>query len=169
VSNAEVKSRRSSPDCLSYTARILKLCILFCSLAALLGAQEPVRYSLRFPNAVHHEAEVKAIFTGVKQPVLEVVMSRSSTGRYALHEFAKNVYHLKVTDGEGHPLQVTRPTPYQWNVSGHKGTVIIEYTLYGDRADGTYDGIDATHAHLNTPATLVWAHGLEKSPALLKF
>ena len=60
-------------------------------------------------------------------------------------------------------------TPYQWNISGHKGTVVVEYTLFGDGADGTYSGIDPTHAHLNLPATLVWARGFEKTPVSLKF
>jgi hypothetical protein len=32
-------------------------------------AQEPVRYVVSFPNAAHHEAEVRATFTGVRQPV----------------------------------------------------------------------------------------------------
>ncbi len=131
-------------------------------------AQDSVRYDLSFPNAAHHEAEVRATFSGVRQPVLEVMMSRSSPGRYALHEFAKNVYNFRASDGEAHPLQVVRPNPYQWNVSGHHGTVVVEYTVYGDRADGTYDGIDLTHAHLNMPATLVWAHGFEKAPVSLK-
>jgi len=131
-------------------------------------AQEPVRYELRFPNAVHHEAEVRATFTGVKTPTLEVIMSRSSTGRYALHEFAKNVYRFRAMDEEGKGLKVVQATPYQWNVSGHKGTVVVEYTLYGDHADGTYAGIDLTHAHLNTPASLAWAHGFEKSGASVK-
>jgi predicted metalloprotease with PDZ domain len=141
-----------------------------CLLAALpVLAQEPVRYELRFPNAAHHEAEIRATFSGVRQPTLEVMMSRSSPGRYALHEFAKNVYNLRASDGQGHALTVTRPTPYQWNVTGHKGTVVVEYTLFGDRADGTYSGIDPTHAHLNMPATLVWAHGFEKTPVSLKF
>ncbi len=128
-----------------------------------------MRYELRFPNAVHHEGEVRATFSGVRSPTLEVMMSRSSPGRYALHEFAKNVYNVKATDGQGHALNVTQPNPYQWNVSGHSGSVVFEYTIYGDRADGTYNGIDATHAHLNLPAALVWAHGFEKAPAAVKF
>ena len=143
---------------------------IWLSLLALpLFAQQSVHYELHFPNAAHHEAEVRAQFSGIRQPVLEVVMSRSSPGRYALHEFAKNVYRFRATDAEGHALAVTRPNPYQWNVSGHKGTVIVEYTLYGDRADGTYSAIDLTHAHLNLPATLAWAHGFEKSPSTVKF
>ncbi|MGO9896250.1 MAG: M61 family metallopeptidase [Bryobacteraceae bacterium] len=143
------------------------ICLAVFLLPAL--AQEPVRYQLRFPNAVHHEAEIRATFSPVRQPVLEVLMSRSSPGRYALAEFAKNVYNFTATDGQGHALAVSQPSPYQWNVSGHKGTVVVEYTLFGDRADGTYAGIDSTHAHLNPPAALVWARGFEKVPVALRF
>jgi predicted metalloprotease with PDZ domain len=91
-------------------------------------------------------------------------MSRSSPGRYALHEFAKNIYNVRATDGAAKRLNVTRPNPYQWNVQTSGGTVVIDYTLFGDRADGTYDAIDSSHAHLNPPATFVWARGFEKVP-----
>jgi predicted metalloprotease with PDZ domain len=128
-----------------------------------------VEYHVSFPNAVHHEAEISATFSGVTEPVLEVVMSRSSPGRYALHEFAKNVYRLSAQDPAGNPLPITRPNPYGWNISDHHGTVIVHYTLFGDHADGTYAGIDETHAHLNLPATLVWAHGFENALATLTF
>ncbi|MEJ7664157.1 MAG: hypothetical protein WKG07_33830, partial [Hymenobacter sp.] len=42
-------------------------------------------------------------------------------------------------------------------------------TLYGDRSDGTYAGIDQQHAHLNMPATLCYALGLESRPAEVQF
>ena len=149
--------------------RLLKLAFSFAFLVARGAAQETlVRYELRFPNAVHHEAEVRATFSGVRGRVLEVVMSRSSPGRYALHEFAKNVYNVSATDGAGKSLHVTRPTPYQWNVEASGSTVVIDYTLYGDRADGTYDAIDPSHAHLNPPATFAWARGFEKNPVSVK-
>lgn len=132
-------------------------------------AQESVRYELRFPNSAHHEAEVTATFSGVQQPVLEVVMSRSSPGRYALHEFAKNVYRLRAFDAVGHQLHITRENPSQWNIAGAGKTVTVTYTLYGDHTDGTYDDIDETHAHLNMPATLIWAHGFEHAKFNLHF
>jgi predicted metalloprotease with PDZ domain len=134
-----------------------------------LFAAANVEYRLSFPNAVHHEAEISAEFSGISQPTLEVMMSRSSPGRYALHEFAKNIYHFTATDAAGHPLAVSRPNPYGWTVSGVTGRVIVHYTLFGDHADGTYAGIDETHAHLNLPAALVWAHGFENAPASLTF
>ena len=69
-----------------------------------------------------------------------------------------------------HPLPLNRPDPYGWDVTpGADGTVIFSYTLYGDRTDGTYVGIDQQHAHLNMPATLCYATGLEGRPAEMKF
>ncbi len=149
--------------------QLLILLAVLCLTGIQLAAQ-PVEYEIRFPNAVHHEAEVTAVFTGVELPVLELRMSRTSPGRYALHEFAKNVYAVRITDGSGKELAVERPNPHQWNVvTGHDGTVRVTYTLFGDRADGTYTGIDESHAHLNMPATFLWARGMESRPVQMRF
>ena len=86
-----------------------------------------ISYEISFPNIVHHEAEVRAVFTSVPPGTLHARMARSSTGRYALHEFAKNVYSLKAVDSKGRELQVARPDPYGWDVAGHDGTVSITY------------------------------------------
>lgn len=128
-----------------------------------------VRYSVGFPNAAHHEARIEARFPDLTADTLSVRMSRSSPGRYSLHEFVKNVYRLEAFDGEGRPLPVRRPDPFGWDIGGHDGTVVVRYTLYADRADGTYAGIDLTHAHLNMPATFIWARGLESRPIVVSF
>ena len=77
-------------------------------------------------------------FTNVPAAPLEVRMSRSSPGRYAVHEFAKNVYDVHAFDGAGKALATARPNPYQWDVTGHDGTVRVTYKVYGDLVDGTY-------------------------------
>ncbi|MFQ5746737.1 MAG: M61 family metallopeptidase [Gemmatimonadota bacterium] len=132
------------------------------------GDPPAVLYVIEFPNAIHHEAEISATFSGVPDGPLAVVMSRSSPGRYSLHEFARNVYGFRALDGAGHPLSVTRATPHEWRVSGHDGTVRISYTVFADRAGGTNSGIDATHAHLNMPATFAWARGFAKRPIRIR-
>ena len=58
-------------------------------------------YKVSFPNRAHHEAEITAIFSGVPSGPLQVRMSRTSPGRYALHEFAKNVYNVHFFSGAG--------------------------------------------------------------------
>lgn len=117
-------------------------------------------YSISFENAVHHEAFVTATFPDVTADTLSVRMSRTSPGRYALHEFAKNVYGFKAYDSKGNPLKVHRPDPYQWQVYNHDGTVNIEYILFANRGGGTYSQVDETHAHLNIPATFMYAPNL---------
>lgn len=129
----------------------------------------PVEYDLSFDNAVHHEARITVTYRDVGRGPLRLRMSRSSPGRYAIHEFAKNVYSVSAVDGAGRSLTVERTEPYGWVVGGHDGTVSVTYTLYGDRADGTYAQIDATHAHLNMPATLMWAVGFDDQPVVLRF
>ncbi len=118
-------------------------------------------YSISFENAVHHEALVTATFPNISTDTLSLRMSRTSPGRYALHEFAKNIYGIKASDGKGNELKITRPNPYEWMVSEHDGTVNIEYTLFANRGDGTYSQIDETHAHLNIPATFMYAPSLK--------
>lgn len=127
------------------------------------------RYEISFENAVHHEAVIKGGFTDLRSDTVAFRMSRSSPGRYALHEFAKNVYNFKVTDGEGKALAVFRPNPYQWNVTGHDGTVNISYTLFANRGGGTYSQIDETHAHLNIPATFMYAPKLNERKIEVEF
>lgn len=114
-------------------------------------------YSISFENAVHHEAKVTISFPEVGNDTLEIRMSRTSPGRYALHEFAKNIYNFKAKDAKGNRLEVLRTDPYSWQIVGQESDVLISYTLFANRGDGTYSQIDETHAHLNIPATFMYA------------
>ena len=142
---------------------------LFLLLISAVSFSQTNTYEISFDNAIHHEAKIKASFPNVKSHELVVSMSRSSPGRYAIHEFAKNVYAFKATDSKGNKLEVTRKDPYSWNITGHDGTVNVEYTLFGNRADGTYSQIDNTHAHLNMPATFMYADELDHRPIEITF
>ena len=133
------------------------------------AANAPVVYKISFPAPEHHVAKVDVTWSGVPRGTLQARMSRSSPGRYALHEFAKNVYDVHAFNGRGAELPVTRPNPYEWDVAGHDGTVRMVYTIYGDHVDGTYLGIDRQHAHLNMPATFMWARGFDNRPSRITF
>ncbi len=166
---------RSLPRAGALALFLLTTPALVSSQAAPTGATAPraatpaVVYDIRFPNAVHREAEVTVQFSAVPVGPLRVGMARSSPGRYALHEFAKNVYAVKATNSLGRPLTITRVSPHEWVVTGHTGVVVFSYTLYADRADGTYAGIDETRAHLNIPATFAFAPALATRPIEVTF
>ena len=113
--------------------------------------------------------QVEAVFPNTNGGPLEVRMSRSSPGRYSLHDFAKNVYDVHAFGPDGRELETTRPDPYGWNVPKHGPDVTVKYKVFGDRVDGTYLGIDETHAHINMPAAIMWAHGYDDRPVELTF
>jgi predicted metalloprotease with PDZ domain len=134
-----------------------------------LAASAPIRYRFTFPEPQHHWMQVEAIFTELGAAPLELRMSRSSPGRYSVHDFAKNVYDVRAFDANGKALEPARPDANGWTVSGHGGAATVRYKVFGDRVDGTYLAIDTTHAHLNMPAAIMWAKGLGDRPATLVF
>lgn len=149
--------------------QFLKIFVLSLFITTISNAQSYIKYDISFPNAVHHEAEIKISFTKIKKGKFSFRMSRTSPGRYAIHEFAKNVYNVKATDSKGKSLKITRPNPYQWDVAKHDGTVNVSYTLFANRGGGTYAQVDETHAHLNIPATFMFAPSLKETPIQITF
>ena len=154
---------------MSRRGRVLAVAILVILVPALAPGQAPVEYRLSFREPEHRLMEVDISFRDIPTGPLELRMSRSSPGRYALHEFAKNIFDVRITDAAGAALPQARPNPHQWNVTGHAGTVRVTYRIFGDRIDGTYLAIDSTHAHINMPAALMWARGLEDRPVTIRF
>ncbi|MSO30758.1 MAG: M61 family peptidase [Acidobacteria bacterium] len=151
---------------------LLKRVIVLCA-AVVLGlttfrAEEPIRYRFTFPEPQHRWMQVEATFADLDQAPLELRMSRASPGRYSLHDFAKNVYDVHAVE-DGRELSMVRPDPYGWTVPRHGPRVTVTYKVYGDRVDGTYLAVDETHAHINMPAAIMWARGLDDRPATIAF
>src|SRR6267378_2292942 len=112
----------------SFPRVVLLLCV--CAASAL--AQKTIEYKVTVSEPEHHWLQVDATFPAAGSKPLNLHMSRSSPGRYSVHEFAKNVFWLEATDGKGHKLAATRPSPYEWLVAGHDGTVKVTYRVFGD-------------------------------------
>lgn len=146
------------------------LIFILCIFLSVTVFAQQVRYIFSAPNAAHHEAEISVTATGLPTGTPAYFrMSRSSPGRYATHEFGKNVYNVKAFDANGRSLGVEKSEPDVYKISAHKGTVKVTYTLFGNHADGTYVGIDKNYFHLNMPATFMWVKGLEKSSIAIEF
>jgi len=143
--------------------------LVIAAAAAPAGAQSAVDYVVRVPEPEHHWIEVEVRVPDLGSSPLRARMSRSSPGRYAVHEFAKNIFRIEAWNGAGTPLDVDRSGVDEWTVAGHDGAVTLRYRIFGDTPDGTYMGTDATHARLNMPATFLWAEGLEWRPIRIRF
>ena len=139
------------------------------AISATAQSTAPTEYRFTFPDAIHHVVNVDATFHTAGKAPLTLHMSRSSPGRYAAFEFVSNVFEERFTDASGKPLTATKIDPRTWVVTGSGGTVHVTYKLFGDRVDGTFMAIDSTHAHLNWPATVLWAEGWDNKPWKMSF
>jgi predicted metalloprotease with PDZ domain len=134
------------------------VCLIF-AVPSFAQAPKAIYYAISFPNAAHHEAEIVMTIPQATPAPLHFRMSRSSAGRYATHEFGKNISNVKATDVNGNVLDLKQVEGDLYALEEHPETIKISYTLYADWTDGTYTGIDESHAHLNMPAVFIWVVG----------
>jgi predicted metalloprotease with PDZ domain len=153
-----------------YFMKKIILCLALFVFASFAKAQENaiVYYEISFPNAIHHEAEISMVISAAPTGALKFRMSRSSPGRYATHEFGKNIYNVKAVDAKGKELTINQTAGDVYEIPNPNKYTKISYTLFGDWIDGTYAGIDENHAHLNIPATFAFPIGMDKLPRTLK-
>lgn len=151
----------------------MKQTILFCILTLLFTinvfSQTPICYTVNVDNHHHHELHISIEFSELPQQILKLRMPKASPGRYAAHNFAKNVYGEKAFNSKGEALTIIRATPEEWHIAGHDGYLRFEYTLFANHADGTYSGVDNRKLHLNMPATFIYGLNMEEKPIELSF
>ena len=138
-------------------------------LIVIMFAQDKIEYFVSLEKKEHRHINIKIKANNLKEKIVEFRFSRSSPGRYAIHEFAKNVFNVKFKNSSGKLLSFERVNPDQWNVSGHDGTITAEYTLFADRADGTYSQVNSEHAHLNAPATFMFLRQYKNREIIVNF
>lgn len=140
---------------------------LVCSMQAVFGQR--ISYIVSFPNLAHHEAQIELIVTDIPSRTAVFRMSRSSPGRYATHEFGKNVYDVKAFDQQGKSMTVNRIDGDVYEVPRPGGYIRLQYTLYGNYSDGTYVGMDPGGVHLNMPGAFMWVKGMDNVPITIHF
>ena len=143
--------------------------LAFCFVALNPLRAQHITYYFSAPNAAHHEAAISVLAEKVGMAPVIFRMSRSSPGRYATHEFGKNVYDVTADDGKGRALAVVKTDAEVYTVFHHTGTVRLHYTIYGNYADGTYLGVDPESYHVNMPATFMWVKGFDNAPITIHF
>ena len=146
-----------------------QITILAIIISTVSGFAQKIRYEMSCPNAAHHEAEISLIASNIPLNSAIFKMSRSSPGRYATHEFGKNVYNVKAFDSKGNSLIINRIDGDIYQVPKHSGYIKVTYTLYANYPDGTYSGIDVTNWHINMPSAFMWMKGIDKALIEIQF
>lgn len=132
-------------------------------------AQDTIHYTISFPNHIHHEAKISLSIENIGLDSLFFRMSSSSPGRYASHQFAKNIYQVQCFNSMGKTIEILKIEPDCWLVPDHDGAISLTYTLFADYPDGTYAGIERDFALLNMPACILWWDTEIKLPIIIEF
>jgi predicted metalloprotease with PDZ domain len=140
--------------------------MLFILSSLLLFAQDII-YNVDMPNAKRHEINITLTVKTTKKEALHFRMSRSSPGRYALHEFAKNVYNVQIKQNGKLQETIGRPSQHEWILENAEGNVTFSYTFYANHGEGTYSGVRDNFLHLNIPATFVYVKEYQQSKILV--
>jgi predicted metalloprotease with PDZ domain len=148
---------------------VLLALTLLTHVAAAAAQPAVIEYTVSVPSPEQRWLQVDVRFPAQAGTPLDVRMARSSPGRYAPHEFGKNVYQFEALGEGGAALPVEQVAPGHWRIRPSGSSVQVRYRLFGDHVDGTYAAIDGTHAHLNAPATFAWAPSLPDTPIRVRF
>lgn len=147
--------------CRSLTLLIVS--ILFLSTPAMSETNQPIQYTLSFPDARHHYVEVEARFPTGGQTTLDLAMATWTPGSYLIREYARHVEELSASTPGGDPLSIEKITKNRWRISsGEIATVHVRYRVYGREMTVRTNFVDSSFAMLNgAPTFLTTVDALE--------
>jgi predicted metalloprotease with PDZ domain len=118
---------------------------------------EPIVYTIRFPAADKHLAEVEATVPTQGRPEIALMMAVWSPGFYRLEDYAQKVQDLSARTADGAALEVKHPRKNRWTIRNHVGApkVVVSYRLTCDRRSVTTNWVAEDLIVLNGAATCV--------------
>ncbi len=168
---AKARSRRPVPE-QNYARAFAWVILLLWFCPQTLCAQTPdtIHYTISFPQAIHHEAEIRLEIGLREKQNVTLVMSKTSPGRYAVHNFAKNIYNIHAfSNGQPEPLTYLHIQPDAWIIQDAFGNTTIGCTLFANHIDGTYSSITNAQVLLNIPSALPWLSEFTDNPITVRF
>ena len=118
-------------------------------------ANDPIRYTLRFPAAHTHYMEVEAVYPTGGRPQLELFMAVWTPGSYLIREYERHVENIAAR-GSGGALSIQKSAKNRWRVeTGGAPTVTVTYRVYGREMTVRNNWIEQSFAMLNGAPTFI--------------
>ena len=124
-----------------------------------------ISYTVTFPEAQAHYADVEMYITGLHQDFLELKMPVWTPGSYLVREFAKNIEGFGVTsNGKEVAAPKTRKNWWRINTTG-LSSVYVKYRVYCFEISVRTSFIDASHAFLSPTGVFIYPDKMLHSPS----
>jgi len=131
-------------------------------LASVAAAQEPVRYTVRFPAPQSNSLEIEASFPTEGRPTIELFLPVWTPGSYLVREYARQVEAFKADGGK---LSWHKTRKNRWQVeTGGAALVIVSYRVFAHDPAVQGNWVDAGFAMLNGAANFMTLVGGTNRP-----
>ncbi|HVS94576.1 MAG TPA: PDZ domain-containing protein [Mucilaginibacter sp.] len=130
-------------------------------------SQSPVKifYTVTFPEAQAHYADVEMDISGLHQKTLDLKMPVWTPGSYLVREFSKNVESFTAEAG-GNAIYAKKIRKNIWRINSEKASAIkIKYRVYAFELSVRTSLVDASHAFLSCTGIFVYPDGMLHHPS----
>ena len=124
-----------------------------------------ISYTVIFPEAQAHYADVEMYITGLHQDFLELKMPVWTPGSYLVREFAKNIEGFSVaSNGKALAAPKTRKNWWRINTAG-LSSIYVKYRVYCFEISVRTSFIDASHAFLSPTGIFIYPDKMLHAPS----
>lgn len=127
-----------------------------------------ISYTVTFPEAQAHYADVEMTVSGLAQATLDLKMPVWTPGSYLVREFAKNIETLTAT-ANGKAVTASKINKNTWHIATAGLSVItIKYKVYSFEVSVRTSFVDVTHGFLSTTGIFLYPKGMLNQPSTIK-
>jgi predicted metalloprotease with PDZ domain len=147
---------------------IFSLIIFFMATKISNAANDPqIIYTVTFPEAQAHYADIEMNISGLKQNTLELKMPVWTPGSYLVREFSRNIETISAAAG-GKPLSIQKTHKNIWKLNTANLTAVtIKYRVYAFEISVRTSFIDAKHAFLSSPDMFIYPGNMLYAPSTI--
>jgi len=124
-----------------------------------------IAYTVTFPNAQAHYADIEMRIDNIHQNTLTLKMPVWTPGSYLIREYAKNVESFNAS-ANGKELSYKKTRKNWWAVNtGGSSNIIIKYNVYCNEISVRTSTVDASHGFLSTSGLFMYPDGMLHLPS----
>ncbi len=127
-----------------------------------------ISYTVTFPEAQAHYADVEMNISGLNQSTLDLKMPVWTPGSYLVREFAKNIESLSAASNnkEINAPKVNKNT-WRINTAG-LSAITVKYRVYCFEISVRTSFVDASHGFLSTTGIFIYPDKMLSAPSTIK-
>ncbi len=126
-----------------------------------------ISYTVTFPEAQAHYADIEMNISGLKQNSLDLKMPVWTPGSYLIREFAKNVESFSAAS-DGRLLQAPKISKNCWQIHTEGvSSVTVKYRVYCFEISVRTSFVDASHGFLSTTGIFMYPDKMLHQPSTI--